>query len=140
MNEFKEVIKEIMPYLEKVAEQLGTTAQYLWMLQVKQAYVVGISYLLEYLVWAILFFGYYKLCRFMYLKYNGNLFMQNPEYQYVKDDIFTGLGWMVPSGIILVTLFIVISPSIINVVTLLINPEYWALNEVIKLLKGSMKL
>lgn len=139
MNDFKEAIKELMPYLEKAAEQLGTTAQYLWSLQVKQAYVTGVSYLIQYLFWLGLFYGFYRLCKFMYVKYEGKFTMQNPEYKYVKDYILTDLGWMIPLGILLAIVFIAFSPSINTVLTLFVNPEYWALNEVVRLLRGSMK-
>ena len=37
----KEVIEVVTTALQPLAEKLGTTAQYIWGLQVKQAYVDG---------------------------------------------------------------------------------------------------
>ena len=43
MSEVHEVIQDLLPYLQQVADQLGTTAQYLWQLQIAQAKVVLVT-------------------------------------------------------------------------------------------------
>jgi hypothetical protein len=123
MNEFKEVVKELMPYLEKAGEFLGTTAQQLWVLQVKQAYITGVSYILAWILYVLVTCFIWKNINKVWERFNFNN----------EGMICTGIIM----GIITILFFFSL-PSPKEILTIFINPEYWALGQVIKLLKGSI--
>ena len=55
----------------------------------------------------------------------------------VDDDDVSGVYWFL-GAIITISAFVIL-PSFKEMFTLFFNPEYWALNQVISLLKGSVK-
>jgi hypothetical protein len=123
INGVKEAVTGLMPYLEKAAEKLGTTAQYLWALQLKQAYVLfwtNIVYIiLTCFGWFIFYKGAKKLTKTQ------------------DKDLVMGLFiFLVSLGIALTASTLVHLSSINEYMTMLFNPEYWALSEVVKLLRG----
>ena len=114
----KEVIEVVTTALQPLVDKLGTTAQYVWGLQVKQAYVDGFVAL------GWLMFGIF-LCVLSLLLVKH---LNKEEYIDIGDIVIflipvfvTGLG------------FILINfPTILNC---FINPEYYALQQFIKLVK-----
>lgn len=132
----KDVVDTLMPYLQQAAEQLGTTAAYLWMLQVKQAYVLGATYLIQYVLYGLILYGIYRFAKWMLEKVNPERY--DEKYRYQVQDGLAFLGG-IASFIIAIVCIVNVLSSVHTVLTLLFNPEYWALNEVISLLKGSVK-
>ena len=114
----KEVIEVVTTALQPLADKLGTTAPYVWGLQVKQAYVDGFVAL------GGLMFGIF-LCVLSLLLVKH---LRKEEYIDIGDcflvlfPVFvTGLG------------FILINFS--TVLNCFVNPEYYALQQLIKLVK-----
>lgn len=137
----KDVVDTIMPYLSAAAEQLGTTAAYLWQLQVKQAYVFGIVGTIKYIVWIALCCVGYKVIKYFVKNYNEkNQLYTEGELTFKQFDNATEGCIYIPFIIVAVAFGLYLSlPSLNELATVFINPEYWALNQVISLLKGSIK-
>ena len=119
----KEVIDVIAIALQPLADKLGTTGQYVWGLQVKQAYVdgslalVGLLFGIALITVAILWMK----------KINDNLETQ-------RDTEMDGFG-VVASVILFIAGFIFLCTNVPTVLNCFINPEYYALHQLIKLVK-----
>ena len=114
----KEVIEVIATALQPLAEKLGTTAQYVWGLQVRQAYVEG------FIALGGLMFG---------------IFLCGLSVWLVKH-LTNERGYDILDVFIFIFLFFIIGLTFIfiNFSTVLgcfINPEYYALQQLIKLVK-----
>jgi hypothetical protein len=55
-----ELVKELMPYLQKLAEKLDSSAQALWLLQVQQAKVVAITIIFEWIACGVMVYLWIK--------------------------------------------------------------------------------
>jgi hypothetical protein len=115
---------KIAHLLEELANKLGTTIEHLWNILIHQAYVEAFKNIA-----IIAFFIIAEMIIFKYvIKYN-----KGKRFEEIDDDF----------GFIAVLLFIVILVFII-VITLnlvpetvdaIFNPEYWALNHILKCIK-----
>jgi hypothetical protein len=137
----KDVVDTIMPYLAQAADKLGTTADYLWKLQVKQAYVEGITYGVQWIVTIVAFWILYKI----FVNLNSQEVKTHDDYgrNYETTKFFACCYVYVPWGLAAIANGFFTVRLITNLklmLTLLINPEYWALNQVILLLKGGLSL
>lgn len=141
MGELIQGIKEAaigaMPYLEKAYEKLGLTVDYILMLQVKQAYVIFWSGIFRYMVFFLVAFGIAKL--YFYLIKKVKVFIDGQ----LKSDqeFFNGLSfvgsavfWMFYSVVCFNYFYSL--PSIQELCTLYINPEFWVLQNIMQTLKG----
>ena len=115
----KEVIEVVTTALQPLADKLGTTAQYVWGLQVKQAYVDGFVAL------GGLMFGI-VLCLLSFLLVKH---LNKEEYIEIADFIFFLISCCFATGLG----FILVNFS--TVLNCLVNPEYYALQQLIKLVK-----
>ena len=115
----KEVIEVVTTSLQPLADKLGTNGQYIWGLQVKQAYVDGSIALVG------LLFGLaiVVLTVFLNLKY------------YNDDEYYDFNFWVIVSIIPIIIGVSFIYSTIVTVFTSFINPEYYALQQLIKLVK-----
>ena len=121
-------MEELTPLLEKLAEKLGTTTEYLWGVLLKQAPIIAATELV-YLVLVILGgIVLYKIHKRLSKKVDGN----NSIY-YKADELV--IAPMVIAAIIWVILFIMCFFSIGTIITGFFNPEYWALDEIMSLIK-----
>ncbi|MBV5347541.1 hypothetical protein JZU46_04920 [bacterium] len=114
--------------LEQLAQKLGTTAEYLWSVLVKQAFVSAITDLIYVVI--ILFAGYglFRLHKlFSKVEENGDCIYEDYEDVTIKPMIIVTSIWAF--------LFILCFFSIGNIINGFINPEYWALNEVLDAFK-----
>ena len=116
----KETIEVISPYLQQIADKLGTTGEYLWKLQVTQAYVDASCIVAFYVLTMVAMYGFYKLFRFL-LNEKSNID-----------------GFLVLCGFILVGMILGCMFKFKTLVTILINPEYYALTNIITMVKGGM--
>ena len=114
----KEVIEVVTTSLQPLADKIGTTAQYVWGLQVKQAYVDG------FIALGGLMFGVF-LCvlSLLLVKHlSKEKYMETDDIVIVLSPFFViGLG------------FIIMTFS--TILNCFINPEYYALQQIIKLVK-----
>lgn len=107
--------------LQQLAEQLNTTVPYLWEVLVNQAFYGGLINLTFLGVWmflsGVLFYVSYKL-------YN--------KIEDETDRIFTTFALiLIASAISIISLLCL--PDQVNRV---LNPEYWALNEIMEVVEG----
>ena len=111
--------------LEQLAQKLGTTVEYLWGVLIQQAQVAAFINLGYSVVLIITWIMGIKLHFY---------FGKNGKY----DDYDTGaiyIGIMVAFAITLVLTSIAMFFFLGNIVTGFVNPEYWALKQVLNLIK-----
>lgn len=118
MNE--EVQKKAMDMLEALAEKLGTTLAHLWEVLLLQAKVEAIET------------GIWLLIGTVTLTIGWPLFVRNMTcWETCNDSEFgrwlTGLGLSIIGGVAILT-------NLFRLPTLLINPEWWAIREILRLL------
>lgn len=101
--------------LEKLAAQMGTTAEYLWAVLIRQA---PISATVD-LVLALIFLT----ITWLYVRFGIK------KWQRIYDEDW-GLGYAA-GGIIVVILFFCAIISIPGIINGYMSPEYWALKEVL---------
>jgi hypothetical protein len=113
--------------LEQLANKLGTTSEYLWSILLKQAYISAITDLIFVIViWLSgiillslhLYFSGYKRDNSLYDDYEDFLPMI-----------------MIVAALIWTVLFVVSIIIISSIVTAFINPEYWALKQILNAIK-----
>jgi hypothetical protein len=112
--------QKVTELLETLSKKLGVTISHLWDVLVNQAFVFGIySMLIELgsLCFLIIFVRYCK---------------KNAER--LKEVSFDDLYFMVGACVSII-LLIVSSLLVYDTITALVNPEYWALEKVLKLCK-----
>lgn len=133
MTETAQTIKEsleiISPYLQQIADKLGTTASELWKLLIKQAYVTGITNIISYVAIILAIFGLFKFWVWMckpFDEYSKN-YEEYCVLSVIMGFVSVGLGM---SAIVFLT------TSIKETITIFVNPEYWALSQLILLAKG----
>lgn len=110
--------------LEKLAVQLGTTAEYLWSVLIVQARISAITDLI-FLILAIVS-GYFLYRTHLYLGKEGedmhSIYDRKDEAVIIP--MFVGI-------IIWAIFFLVMFFSIGSIINGLFNPEYWALNKIL---------
>lgn len=146
-----ETVKELIPYLDKLANKLDSSAPTLWSLQIQQAHIQFITGAIQYIILAVCLIFWFLICKFCYKKlieskeeikalnkkeymYRsalnieeiGGKLIKTEIYGYILTPIFS-LGLM-----IVYSLYI---PSISALATMILNPDYWALQELIKMVK-----
>lgn len=105
--------------IQSLAEKLGTTSEYLWGVLVKQAPISGMIDLVVLSAWAAVLLVVFRL-------------IQREVGSVTEGYDMTWKGmkltiWWVAFGIYLMCFFICIS----SVITSIVNPEYWALKEIL---------
>ena len=120
-------MQELTLFLEKMAEKLGTTTEYLWSILLKQAPIFGYMYFFGgflILILGLLLYRFHKKC-----KANWDV----DKTLYDKDE------WRWSLNIILLIVFLIVSimwlVNLPRAITSFMNPEYWALQEIIKQIK-----
>jgi hypothetical protein len=113
--------------VEQLAKKLGTTADYLWSVLLKQAPISALTDLIYFVLISIS--GYFLL------KVHKT-FSKEDEHgdsKYYDNDALAPI--MITLTFIWAILFIVSFFSIGNVINGFLNPEYWALDEILSSLK-----
>ncbi len=116
-------MKELVPLLEKLAEKLGTTTEYLWKVLIKQAPINSLIDLLQYLIIIVGCFIWWKYAKFTHKKVNDENW----------DDI-TYAGPAI-TGVILAILVIAMFFCLHTTIVGFLNPEYWALKYILNRIK-----
>lgn len=117
-NETKELI-------EQLATKLGTTTEYLWSVMVKQAPVYAVSSTLEIIITIIIGIFLWKTHKKLSKEdENGRSLYYKYEERAGIPMIFATLIW----GVFFMCAFFTLS----NIITAIVNPEYWALMKIIE--------
>ena len=107
--------------LTALANKLGTTAEYLWAVLVKQAPISGAIDLAMMVAWAV---ACTFLVRFVHRKTRGG----EPEWE---DDMARSAAWLC-TGLTCAMAAMVISVELGGAITAIVNPEYWALRQILR--------
>ncbi len=116
-------MKEIAPLLETLAKKLGTTAEYLWAVLVKQAFIASCIDILQYIILGVATYFFIKLTK---------------KYWLMGEEKRWDTIWLIIpgiAGVALLLIWIVAFIAIQNTITGFINPEYWALNKILDVVK-----
>ena len=122
---------ETIVMLERLAQKLGTTSEYLWAVLLKQATITGVMNLFYFFAMLaagyILFRIHLKLAKEVPDKYGrgSSLYDDNDNYEIAM--IVATLIW---GGAFLITFFVSLNNGIIAI----IHPEYWALHQILSAL------
>jgi hypothetical protein len=121
-----EVVSTIISKLEQYAAGLGTTAEYLWAIIIKQAYITGVSNLIWITIGVSILIGY-------------GMFIFTCALKPIKNETTENIviaGLIVGGVISLVAIMaLTISEVMPETVTCFLNPEYWALQKAISIVK-----
>lgn len=113
--------------LEKLAAKLGTTAEYLWSVLIKQA-AISATTTLVYLMFIILFgVLLYKAHRRLSKPSTNN---SRREYS-IYEDLEWPISVMVVAALLWAIFAIAVFFSIPDIINGYFNPEYWALKEIL---------
>jgi hypothetical protein len=104
-----------------LANKLGTTAEYLWGVLVKQAPLSGALDLVVLTAWAA---ACVWVARFVGRKTSGD----RPEW---NDEFDRGLAW-IGVGIVCGLTALIGGLVFSDAMTAIVNPEYWALRQILK--------
>jgi nitrate reductase gamma subunit len=111
--------EKIASLIEKLATKLGTTAEYLWGVLIKQA---AISATVDILFASIIITGIVFYTKWLFKRTN------DPDYDIDDHDGAIALG--IVGGVLSLIGIIILLFCIQNIFTGYFNPEYWALKTV----------
>ncbi len=116
-------MKEIAPLLEKLAGQLGTTTEYLWGILIKQAPINSLISIFQYFILFIITYIGWKIFK--------------KAYKMADDENWDDLWLILPVlvGLTFIILWISCFFSLTSTINGFINPEYWALNRILEIIK-----
>jgi len=120
---------EMEKLIEHLAQKLGTTTEYLWGVLINQAKISAITdlfYLFFTVIGGILLYRLHKY-------FSKEREPYGHSYYYTKEELVT-----IPMGILTVFWFFIAIfsfMSIGNIINGFFNPEYWALDQILNLVK-----
>jgi hypothetical protein len=141
----KDSLEVITPYLQSLADKLDTTASYLWAIQIKQAYIQGITALAIPLILALIAFVVFKVGSLIANKLLENETKEVEEYNnehpnsiYRKappkaSEYYPAV--IIPVGALSILSIVSFFAGFSTVLTCLFNPEYYALQQLINMFK-----
>ena len=120
-------MEELTPLLNELAAQLNTTVEFLWQVMVRQAFISAIGQIVLYVL--------YGISVFVSIKYILKIWNSYKEQDHMlADDIPHLFGLIaIPFFLLLFTGMAII--EIPNLITKLMNPEYWALQQILEFIK-----
>lgn len=104
--------------IESLADKLGTTAEYLCAVLIRQAHITAIICLVQLIISVAILYGLYKLIR---------LCIEN-----VDEDAGYAVGMVISGAAMLLLSLVVFFGIIPEMITSFFSPEYWALHEILK--------
>lgn len=118
-------MKDLTLLLRELANELGTTTEYLWSVLIRQAKVnamINIGYDLLFLVMLFFLITYWKWL----LKR-----MNDDSFDYVNEDVHQGVcvGFTIITAVLGIICILDVSDTIISIN----NPEYWAFKEIMNI-------
>ena len=117
-------MKELATLLEQLAAKLGTTTEKLWGVLVKQAAISGAVSFIESIIFALALIWVF---RFIQKKTTPTGERDRSDWE----DEGKGIAWIgfaIIAPIVIVSVFC----SIENTINAFLNPEYWALSQILK--------
>jgi len=132
MDELPEVLKQL-------AEQLGTTAEYLWPILIRQARIEAYERLMGIVLWGFVF---YQLTKgWGWLISRTSQYIEKDDKNDVIDAVANDnlvypsciLVTIIPIILIISGVFFII--SLWEIPTMVYNPEYWALTRILQELR-----
>lgn len=118
-------MEQLAPLLEQLAAQLNTTVEFLWGVLLYQAKIQIVLFIVDIVIFTLFTVGVVKLA-----KYGSRRF--------AKDNDFDQFGWIVLFiiiGIVEVGWTFGLLFDLNHVITALLNPEYWALQQILEFVK-----
>jgi len=117
--------QKIVEIIDKLAEKLGVASEAIWSVLVKQAFVEGITSIF----WAIIMY----LSAFVFYIFVRNLFKEYSEAQKnnPNEDYEGYVIAVIISGAMEIICLLVGLIQTVDAIHCLINPEYWALREIL---------
>lgn len=105
--------------LTVLANKLGTTAEYLWGVLVRQAPISATIDLLVMAVWALLIWAWFRFV------------LRKTAEDWARDEAAVAFAW--GSVCVAVLLYVlIVGLGISQTLSALLNPEYWALKQILK--------
>ncbi len=120
-------MKELAPMLQQLAQQLGTTVEFLWAALMRQALIDGVVTLVQFVIIGVGLWANYKYTRFVLRKINAEDHKERWDEPAI---IPPTILWVVLAILTLVAFF-----SISDLLAAFFNPEYWALQKVLSFVK-----
>ena len=121
-------------YIDAIAANLGVAAEHVYGALLKQAMVSGLRSVVYIIIYLAVSYAIIKVLKRVYSD------VKEDEEGLFVDSFGVPLGGvfaLVFGGIALVIMFFVIMADISNTSTALLNPEYWALKEILDTIKGA---
>lgn len=110
--------------LEKLADKLGTTTEYLWSVLIDQALISAINGIVFiFITIVVTFFTLKYHIKFSKEASNGYSVYYNQEELLIVPMLFVGMVCIIMIIMSLITLS--------DIITALLNPEYWALEKIL---------
>lgn len=115
-------MEQLTQLLEQLALKLGTTVEYLWDVLIKQAFIAGMQAILAFVLVTI-FIGIWYIIHRKFSNTPNKYYNAYNEVPYVIPMAFT--------IVILIACWIIGLIEAIDSITNFINPEYWALQQIL---------
>lgn len=115
--------------IRELANKLGTTTEHLWGVLIRQAAISGITNLIVVAAWLAIAWWFYSV-----IKRKTLVPPETPEDKYPRaewDGDSAGIAW----GILWLSLAgcaVIFGCTLESVIGSLVNPEYWALKQIVK--------
>ncbi len=123
----EQISKELKPALEKLAEQLGTTAEKVWEVTVAQAQVEVISSITAVALW----YGAFFICFVVFVAVIHKY--PNATVGELTGDVGTAVFVVGLVSLLLGT--VVLMANYTSAITAYYNPEYWAYQDILEKVK-----
>jgi len=120
-------INDLTPLLERLAAELGTTVEMLWSVLLKQAAISATTNVVLSVLLVLIFIGCFQL-----VQRKTTVAPETEEHYACSDweDEGKVIAWVILAAIAAIFLAIIIG-GIHNVVSGYLNPQYWALKEIL---------
>ena len=125
-------MKELTLFLEQLANKLGTTVEKLWAVLLKQAPISG---MVDFAICIGLVLIAVGCFRFVNKKTTVPATTQNDQYPRAQWEEEAAVVCWIGIGVFLVIVLVVIICSIQDIVSAFLNPEYWALKQILEIVK-----
>ena len=124
-------MEELAPLLNELAAQLGTTVDFLWGVLLYQAYISAIGHIVLYSIYLVLVPVSFRYV-IPWLKLGYDREMKKDRYGRSVDLCVAGITTV---GVLLFALTATVIGFIPDLITKLMNPEYWALQQILEVIR-----
>lgn len=117
-------------FIDELAKQLGVAAEHVYEILVRQQYVDGIGMLVKSGIWIVLFLVVWIAMTKLFYK----------KWDRIEDDAQFGIGMLsLVLGIVTVIMTFIIIGDVTLGIKKLLNPEYYALEDIMQFIQGQME-